>query len=582
MNPLFHGGGIHLRATLTLLLSPFLIPCELADCQGVNRKGGFGRLFKKKTEPEATSTRAAALKKVVMGAIPDDRHYRETLADAIVIAYEDNKYRPLWNRRQLPERLFQSLSSHLARHGIPEIMILDPNGISELCGGAPVNQKDLGYTIVLADAGALTNLGPVAPSTIWPEWNTGDRPGIDREEPRDIASDLLALASQSQFDAGLIIDQKAPRNWIYGELQRAYLVSQRALKYADRIPGIPHPAVAGVAKPGEPYEHAPAIAEALAVRGLLEMPPEERTRLRQMSPELTEALKKFQQYRGLDVDGIMGPGTWKYLAASPAATYRQRALNLHRARLLPDDFGHTYVIINLPSGELYAFDGNELAFSMRIVFGKDKEKHHTPVFRDIMREVVFAPYWNVPTSIASEEILPKLLEDPEYLEKRSYEIVDSFIDDARVYELTEETLSKLTMEQLYLRQRPIPGNALGKVKFLLPNRFNVYLHDTPSKEFFKSDDRAQSHGCIRVESPPQMARWTLERQGWSAEQIDQALGSDTQIRAPLLMPINVYITYFTVFPRPSANPDQPFVLSKPRDVYKLDEGATDSLNAFIP
>lgn len=582
MNPMFHSGRIHLRATLTLLLSPLLFACELADCQGMSRKGSFGRLFKKKTVPEATSTRAGTLKEVVMRAIPDDRHYRETLADAIVIAYEDNRYRPLWNRRQLPERLFQTLSSHLARHGIPEIMILDPNGIAELCRGAPVNPRDLGYTIVLADAGALTNLGPVAPATIWPEWNTGDRPGIDRDKPRSIANDLLALSSRSHFDAGLIIDEKAPRNWIYAELQRAFIVSQRALKYADRIPGIPNPAVAGVAKPGEPYEHAAAIAEALAVRGLLEMPPAKRAGLRQMSPELTEALKRFQQYRGLDVDGIMGPGTWKYLAASPAASYRRRALNLHRARLLPDDFGHTYLIVNLPSAELFAFDGNQLAFSMRIVFGKNEEALHTPVFRDIMREVVFAPYWNVPTSIASKEILPKLLEDPAYLEKRHYEIVDSFIDDARVYELNEETLSKLTMEQLYLRQRPIPGNALGKVKFLLPNRFNVYLHDTPSKEFFQSDHRARSHGCIRIESPPQMACWALERQGWSAEQIDEALDSDTQIRARLLMPINVYITYFTVFPRPSANPEQPFVLSKPRDVYKLDEGAVDSLNAFIP
>jgi murein L,D-transpeptidase YcbB/YkuD len=583
------------RALLSFLLLMLIIPA--AHSQTSKRKG-VGFFFKKPIEdsstPETVPTtpgpaplpeldpKSAKLRGIVLEAIPQNRPYREILADAIVLTYRNRGFKNLWNLRQMPDFLSRSLAPQLIRHGLPEMLALEPNNLA-LPKRGPVNIKDLAFTIAIADAGSLVRQGFVNTEAIWPDWNKGDRPGINRNDPNAISRDLLQIASQSKFEAATAVDTMAPRNWIYRELQNAYIAALRTKVSSARLPEIPDPATGGVAKPDQPYPHAPALAEHLTNKGHLDMASADRQALESVTPELAEGIKRFQKAHGLTADGVMGAGTWKLLTANPIDTLRLRTLNLHRARLLPDDFGERYAIINLPSAELYAFDGQSHALTMRIVHGKtESAEFYTPIFRDVMGEIAFAPYWNVPPSISVKEIFPKLAEDPNYLANRQYEIVDQFKDDATVFELNPETMAKIETGELLLRQKPTSDNALGKVKFLLPNEFNIYLHDTPSKQFFAMADRAQSHGCIRLSDPPKFAQWALARQGWDAAKINASMDASAQIRQRLTPPVNIYLTYFTCFPRPSDELDGTLAITSPRDVYKMSEKDSITLKAVLP
>ena len=464
------------------------------------------------------------------------------------------------------------------------MLALDPNSLVPALRRASVNAKDLSQTIAIADAGTMVRLGVVPRTSIWPDWDKGDTPGQNHNSSYSIAGDLLKVASHRGFDPARAIDLMAPKNWVYRELQRGYINSRNLVVSNAQVPQLPNPSSTGAARPGQPYAYAPVLAEILATRGFLQMAPEERRSLTSVTPALADAIKKFQRSYGLDADGIVGSGTWRYLSGNPGDVYKQTVINLHRARLLPDTFGKRYLIVNLPSAELYGFENiDDSILSMRIVHGKNSNKDlHTPIFRDVLREVVFAPYWNVPESISMKEIYPKLIDDPTYLTRKRYEIVNNFRSDATVYELNEETLASIGKGKLFLRQKPMSSNALGKVKFLLPNQFHVYLHDTPSKHYFSASDRAQSHGCIRLADPPKMAGWALGSQGWNQEKIKKAMNGDVRVAQAVQDPINVYITYFTIFPRKTGTSAGQFVLAPARDVYKLDQKDAQTLANAIP
>ena len=181
-----------------------------------------------------------------------------------------------------------------------------------------------------------------------------------------------------------------------------------------------------------------------------------------------------------------------------AARIRQIELNLERWRWLPADLGRRYVVVNVPSFQLTAYDGERAAVTMKVVTGKPDSP--TPVLSDDMTTVVFSPYWNVPSTIAEDEIIPAVLRDPRYLGRHNLELVrgERLVGPAA-----------LRRGDVQIRQRPGTSNALGLVKFVFPNAFGVYLHDTPDDALFARPRRAFSHGCIRLEQPVALARWVL-------------------------------------------------------------------------
>ncbi|HET7615020.1 MAG TPA: L,D-transpeptidase family protein [Gemmatimonadaceae bacterium] len=238
---------------------------------------------------------------------------------------------------------------------------------------------------------------------------------------------------------------------------------------------------------------------------------------------LAGAVAEFQRRHSINVDSALGKETID--AMNVPASYRlgEIAANMERYRWLPRSFGQRYIFVNVPAFRLEAYDSGQKVMEMKVIVGQEYEDKATPVFADSMETVVFRPYWNVPPSIARKEIFPK----------------------GSAYMAANNMETYTQGGQTAVRQRPGPKNALGFVKFLFPNDFNIYLHDTPNHELFDKDVRAFSHGCIRVEKPAELAQWVL---GWPADKVDQAMKDgpdDRGVKLPHKIP--VYITYFTAY-----------------------------------
>ena len=535
------------------------------------------------SERPAESAESNVLRQEILNLIPGDRHYREEFADALTQAYSGRGFRPLWSGGLGLDSLHREICASLNSHALPEPMALDPSNIAAGIQTDVVAREDLAASIAILDAALLIRLGHVPTEMIWPQWNSEDTPGEDARDFDSIANDLIRASSLTPFDMGRIMDEMGPKNWIYRELRKAYPEAKKSILSYSGLPGIPDPATAGVGKPGEAYPYASAIGTHLVDRGYLEMPEEQLAALSQITPELETALKAFQEDHGLDADGVFGPASWRYLNTNAASRFRSIVINLNRARLLPADFGERYILVNLPSAELYGFEDHDFhTTTMRIVHGKaEKDTHHTPVFRDVMKEVVFGPYWNVPPSIAEKEILPKAQGDWGFLSRNRYEIVSDFNPyNKDTHRLSPQNLELVAQGRLFFRQLPGPTNSLGRVKFLFPNSNNIYMHDTPAKALFARSNRDYSHGCIRVAKPQELGAYVLGAQGWTSEEVEEAMFAEFRKSEQVDEDINIFIVYFTTFPRPVFGGK--IVMAPGRDVYDLDPIDSKTLSAVLP
>jgi murein L,D-transpeptidase YcbB/YkuD len=249
---------------------------------------------------------------------------------------------------------------------------------------------------------------------------------------------------------------------------------------------------------------------------------------------------------GTEAPTLPGGGRLKTAAAgtaTDAAGMQQRIrtleLNLERWRWLPEELGARFVMVNIPAFRLQAFEGGKPGLEMRVVTGKTEDP--TPILADQMTHVIFSPYWNIPPTIAREEWMPKLSQNPAYLAQNGVEVVKGTrpVDPNSV---------DWNDPELRLRQRPGATNALGLVKFAFPNRFNVYLHDTPNDTAFHRAARDLSHGCVRVEKPLELAEWVLKGQPeWTREKIEAAMHAGTEKHVKLERPIPVYLVYQTAW-----------------------------------
>jgi murein L,D-transpeptidase YcbB/YkuD len=526
--------------------------------------------------PEEESVRAQ-----VRAIFPPDRYFTPIAEASISRLYRERSFRPLWEADALGAGFHRSLGEELKRHALPELLAQDPEALVARVPQGPVDARDLAHTVAFLDTALMIRIGVVPFEKIWPDWDSSDKPGSDERSVESIVGDLVLATSLRPFEMPKAVDAMAPKNWIYRELHKAYPAAKEAILKYSGLPQIPSPEQIGPGKPGEIYPAAPAIAAHLIDRGYLNMAPQQAALLTSMTPELTGALIAFQTDYGLDPDGIFGLGSWRQLNVNAADRFRSMVLNLHRARLMPGKMGDRYLIANLPCAELYLFDANDfMSKSMRIVHGKAAvESQHTKIFRDRMQEVVFGPYWNVPPSIARKELLPKMQEDWGYLSRNNYELVNSFGASAGT-RVSPDTLGAVASGSLLIRQKPGGSNALGYVKFLFPNSFNIYMHDTPARDFFARTNRDYSHGCIRVAKPDELAEWVFAPDAWTLEQVRAKMKTDLNKGVAVKGGINVYITYFTTFPRPAAGGRM--LLAPGRDVYGLDAANARTLAAFIP
>jgi L,D-transpeptidase YcbB len=262
--------------------------------------------------------------------------------------------------------------------------------------------------------------------------------------------------------------------------------------------------------------------------------------------DVIEAVKRFQLRHALAVTGSLGPETVRQLNVPIADRVRQLQFALERWRWLPHDIATPLIAVNVPAFRLYGFDEpHHIGLKMNVVVGKAM-RSETPAFIGSMTYLVFRPDWGVPPVIVRKEILPPLQKDPSYLSKNGYDLFDASGTVLNSGQVTPEQIQLLRAGKLSVRQRPGPKNALGSVKFMFPNDYLVYLHDTPKTELFSRSRRDFSYGCIRVQDPPALAAWVLQsRPEWTPERMQAALNGEKSVQVNLSSPIPVLILYAT-------------------------------------
>jgi L,D-transpeptidase YcbB len=316
-------------------------------------------------------------------------------------------------------------------------------------------------------------------------------------------------------------------------------------------------------KPGQQNPAVPLLARRLAVTGDFAGTPNDQDPT--YTPELQEAVKRFQRRHGLEPDGAISAATVAQLNVPVAQRIQQIALNLERWRWLPSELGDRHILVNVPEYRLEVWDHGKVPLSMRVVVGKKDTP--TPIFSDEMTHVVFAPYWNVPPDIVKNETVPQTLKDPAFLQRTNMEVLDKSgnpVDPA--------SIDMENVRSYRFRQRPGSSNSLGLVKFMFPNQFNVYLHDTPADSLFARATRSFSHGCVRLEQPEQLAQYVLADQPqWTTERIREAMHSGQEKTVKLAAPLPVYLGYWTA--RVSADG----ILQFRDDLYGVDSRQTTLL-----
>jgi murein L,D-transpeptidase YcbB/YkuD len=286
---------------------------------------------------------------------------------------------------------------------------------------------------------------------------------------------------------------------------------------------------------------------------------------------LQKALAGLQGRHGVPPPAIVAePGTPPGAPETPETNdvrIRRISLvsaNLERWRRLPDALGDRHFLVNIPEYHLYAREQGRVALDMKVIVGTPDNR--TPVFTSEMESVVFSPYWNIPDTIGAGETAPAVARDPRYLARNQIEIIRVSKDGvARVEPSSVDWNDPAELKQLSFRQRPGAQNALGHVKFLFPNAYNVYLHDTPADRLFERAGRAFSHGCVRIEAPEALAKYVLRGYPeWTDETIREAMHSGVEKHVKLNAPIPVHIVYVTARIDPEGR------LRLFRDIYNLD------------
>jgi murein L,D-transpeptidase YcbB/YkuD len=425
------------------------------------------------------------------------------LAEAPADGLDPERYRLADLRRAVAQVRARPNPGDLAEAELPQV-------------GQPVAlgvEAELRLTDAFLRFAADLRNGVVNPELIYPDCEI-EIPEVD-----------LSAALESALAAGHVrqaLAEQAPPHPEYKALKAA-LVRLRAVAAQGGWPGVPDgPSL----KPGDRGERVAALRARLEATGEIQPAQTDRDLF---DAALEAGLRTFQNRHGLEPDGKMGKGTLAALNVPADARVRTLEVNLDRWRWLPRDLGERHIRVNIAGFSLDVMEAGAPVLSMKVVAGKPT--HRTPMFTGLMTQVVLNPYWNVPPGILTSEVIPHLARDPGYADRQDMEV-------------TRNAAGKVVA----VRQRPGPKNALGKVKFLFPNRFNVYLHDSPARSLFSRTVRSFSHGCIRVEKPRDLAVYLLKDDpAWTEAKIDSVLAGSKEVWAKIPAPLPVHIAYWTAW-----------------------------------
>jgi murein L,D-transpeptidase YcbB/YkuD len=448
---------------------------------------------------------------------------------ALVGFYSRRSFRAAWSNEHGPNRLADDLVEAIGRADLDGLdpseyhlasirQLLDEvrDGASNARSSAPRRLAEL--DLLLSDAfllyGSHLLAGRVNPAGLDPRWEANRRVA-------DLATVLEdALGSRKIARA---LQRLAPTDDGYQRLRDA-LARERAIAAEGGWPRLP----SGTPSPD-------------VLRDRLQLEDDW-----EPGDSVSVALQRFQRRHGLEPTGLVDGATRAQLNVTADARVEQLRLNLERWRWLPQDLGRRRIIVNIAAQELDVVEDDEIVLHMRVVVGK--EYRRTPIFSDTVRYVVLNPNWHVPSSIAVEELIPKMQKDSTYLERFGMHLLGSGPDAAEVDPRSVDW-SSVTADNFPYRLRQDPGrlNALGRVKIMFPNGYDIYLHDTPSRSMFSSAQRDFSHGCIRIEKPVELAIYLMKKTKWNRDAIEAALDEGTERTLYPTRPTSVHLLYWTAW-----------------------------------
>ena len=325
---------------------------------------------------------------------------------------------------------------------------------------------------------------------------------------------------------------------------------------------------------GDSSEYVPLLRERLIASNDLRNLWKNKLNNPEFDEQLQEALAQFQRRHGLEEDGILGKETLSMLNTPVEEMINIIEINLERLRWLPNNMKNAknYLLVNLPEYKLKVYENNKQVWDMRIIVGKSY-KHATPILHDELEYLVFSPTWGVPKKIIRNEIMPMVKRDPGFLQRNGYQLYvkgrSGPVDPNTInWDDGDDNLSVI--------QSPGPGNALGLVKFIMPNKYNIYLHDTPNDYLFNRTKRDFSHGCIRLEKPRELAEYLLrDNKEWDNNRIGEYMFKGHSSTVWLDEPVPVYIMYQTAFM------DNDGMINFREDIYDHDKNQTKMLAARV-
>ena len=492
--------------------------------------------------------------------------------------YKQRQYYPLWignsSKTFLIDELLEEIKTCIEDGLTPENYHLKT--IENLLKTVNnENQKHLpGYyetaadlDILLTDAFLLLSShllsGRVNPETIHVEWQAFS-PDVDLANVLDEAVKNRTIRASLQ--------NLSPPHSEYKNLKTA-LEKYRTLSEQQELPGVSN---GMTLRYGDSNRRVGALRNRLFFWGDIEKL--ETSNSNFFDVDLEKAVKGFQQRHGLTPDGLAGNETIAALNISAKSRVRQIELNLERWRWLPRDLGTRFILVNIADFKLTVTENSQPIMEMKVVVGKPYRK--TPVFSKKMQYLVLNPFWNVPTKLALEDLAPKLCATPEYIEQHEFKVFQNWLAGSPEIDPASVNWCDLTPTSGFpykLQQASGPYNPLGRIKFIFPNKYSVYLHDTPNKSLFDKALRNFSSGCIRVEKPYDLAEYLLRSEPeWTKEVISKFIESGNQKTLFLSQQIPVHLVYLTAWA------DAKGIVHFRNDIYEQDKALDTALNERPP
>ncbi len=540
------------QATLRPLSWAAALSVSAALAFGLPAQAQEGNL-KDKFEPKAQAQR-------------DSKHTagERALNDAIKDFYAKREFKPLWFDGNGLSPQGKALLAALAKsddHGISPTTYGMPKLGERAAKASAKEREELEIELTIAFLGYA---GDIVAGTVSNPRRVG---GTFRDAKRPEAKKLLDDAAAAQ-DMAKFLDELPP------DLRRYKQVQQALAKYRgfEKKGGWPRVDAGPTLKIGMKNPRVGQVKRRLLVTGeLASIQGDADT----FDGALLLAVKKFQLHHGLLDDGNVGAGTIAEMNISAKERVDQLVINLERRRWLAGYLGDRYIYVNIADHDLKIVEKGKTVYTSRVVVGRPY--HETPVFSSTMQYVELNPYWNVPYSIATQELLPVIKKVPGYLQSNEYLLLTRMGDNNSAIDPGSVNWANYGPGNFpfQIRQKPGPRNALGTVVFMFPNPHNVFIHDTPIRSIFSLEDRYFSHGCVRVQNPWNLAIFLLKDQDngqWTEDKIRKVVETRDQTRINLKQPIQVHITYLTAWAEPDG------MVHFRKDAYKRDATLRVAMN----